>query len=103
MDKDSAKDLLRCHKEQLLEILPLEREKFLAQLEKGKLLPSDCGAPIRAKSTREDKVSYFLENIINPVPHLYLPTLIEIMEKYDDLAVNTLASDMKETGTYVCA
>jgi len=100
MDKDSAKDILRCYKEQLLDILPLEREKFLAQLDKHKLLPNGCGASIRAQSTRNGKVSYFLENIVSPAPHVYLPTLIEIMEQCDDLAVNALARDMKGTGTY---
>ena len=100
MDKGSAKDILRSHKEQLLDTLPLERENFLAQLDKRKLLPSGCGASIRAKSTRNDKVSYFLENIVSSAPHVYLPTLIEIMEQCDDLAVNALARDMKGTGTY---
>ena len=95
MDKDFAKKILRNHKIQLLEILPLERELFLASLDVAELLPNGSGADIRAKSTRNKKVSYFLEEIVIPGADVFLPKLIDVMEKSDDLAVKKLAKDMK--------
>ena len=104
MDKDFAKKILRDHKIRLLEILPLERELFLANLDVAELLPTGSAAHIRAKSTRDEKVSYFLEQIVIPGADVHLPKLIDVMEKSDDLAVKKLANDMKgqmKPGSYV--
>jgi len=96
MDEQLAKDILRNYREQLLIKLPLEREIFLAKLEKANLLPDNTGSSIRACKTRAEKVDYFLQYCVNSSPKLYLPKLIEVMEQYDDLAVKELARDMKE-------
>jgi len=96
--KKLAKDVLTHFKGDLLKVLPLESETFLAKLEVAKILPEDKGPVIRqAKPTRVDKVSYYLQDVVSPVPHLYLPKLIGIMEKEDDnLALIDLASEMKK-------
>ena len=92
---DSANNIIRHHKVELIKILPLEQEIFLAKLERVSLLPEGSGASIRAKSTRADRVSYFLQHVVEPAPHIYLDLLIGVMERSDDLAVNKLAGDMK--------
>ena len=91
----SAEDILKHHKVELLTILPLEDEIFLAKLGEANLLPRGSGASIQAKNTRAEKVSYFLLHVVEPAPELYLKLLIGVMEKSDDLAVNKLANDMK--------
>ena len=95
MDK-SAKGIIKHHKGQLLEKLPLEREQFLTKLENSELLPNSSGTHIRTKITREEKVSYFLEYIVIPGADDHLPKLINVMEQSDDLAVKRLGSDMRK-------
>ena len=91
----SVEDILKHHKVKLLTILPLEDEIFLAKLGEANLLPRDSGASIRSKSTRAEKVSYFLLHVVEPAPEIYLNLLIGVMENTDDLAVKKLANDMK--------
>ena len=98
-DKESAKstkEVLQCHKVQLLEILPLESEIFLGRLEEAKLLPQGSGASIRSKSTRDKRTSYFLQHVIEPAADIYLPILLTVMEQSDNLAVSRLANEIKE-------
>jgi len=94
-DKKLAKDKLTHFKGDLLEKLPLESKTFLAKLGDAKLLPQGSGPKIHAETTREDKVSYFLEHVVSSGPDIYLPILISIMENEADLVLNNLASDMK--------
>ena len=94
--KKLAKDTLTHFKEDLLEKLPLESNKFLAKLEKSKLLPDDSGSIIREKAARKQKVSYFLEHVVSSGPDIYLPILIGIMEEQNNLVLNKLARDMKK-------
>jgi len=92
----SAKNTLTQFKGDLLKSLPLESKAFLAKLEVAKLLPEDSGPMIRAKSIREEKVSYFLEYVVSSGPDIYLPILIGIIEKEDDnLVLIDLARNMK--------
>ena len=89
-----ARNILKDHKVQLLEILPLESELFLGRLGKVDLLPENSGAFIREKGTREDKVSFFLQHVVEPAADIFLPKLLSVMEKSDNLAVKRLANDM---------
>ena len=89
-----ARNILKNHKVRLLKILPLESELFLGKLDEVDLLPENSGACIRAKGTREDKVSYFLQYVVEPAADIYLPLLISVMEQSDNLAVKRLANDM---------
>jgi len=102
MDKKQlSKIIITNYKEELLEILPLEREIFLAKLENAKLLPDGTGATVRVRNERDAKVSYLLQNVVEPAADVYLPILIDVMRKSDDIAVNSLASRMSESlGTY---
>ena len=98
-NKESAKNIkevLKCHKVKLLEILPLESEIFLGKLEEAKILPQDSGASIRSISTRDKKTSYFLQYVIEPAADIYLPILLTVMEKCDHFAVSRLANEIKE-------
>ena len=97
----SAKDILRDHKVELLRILPLEDEIFLATLEKFQLLIDGSGAYIRAENPIHNKVAYFLQHVVERAPDIYLPSLIFAMEQSDNLAVRKLAKDMKERGMYI--
>ena len=96
----SAKDILRDHKVELLKILPMEDEIFLAILEKFKLLTDDNGASIRAQIPSHNKVAYFLQLAVERAPDVYLPSLICAMEQSDNLAAKKLANDMREKGMY---
>ena len=97
----SAKDILSDHKVELLSILPLENEIFLAVLEKFQLLTDGNGACIRAQNSRHNKVAYFLQHVVECSPDICLPSLIFAMEQSDNLAVRKLAKDMKERGMYI--
>ena len=68
---------------------------FLAKLENSQLLPNGSGAHIQRKSTRAEKVSYFLDYVVIPGANVYLPKLMNVMEQSDDLTVKALANDMK--------
>ena len=89
-----ARKILKDHKLQLLEVLPLENELFLGKLGAVNLLPENSGVYIRAKSIKAEKVSYFLEYVVEPAADIYLPILLSVMEKSDNLAVKRLANDM---------
>ena len=96
-EKKFAKKALIHFKEDLIKILPLQSGIFLAKVEEVGLLPDNSGAFIQAKDTREEKVSYFLENVVGSAPHIYLHILIDVMDEHDDnLAVKALASEMNE-------
>ena len=87
----SAKDILSDHKVELLSILPLENEIFLAVLEKFQLLADGIGAYIRAEKFIHNKVAYFLQHVVECAPDICLLSLIFAMEQSDNLAVRKLA------------
>jgi len=90
-----SKDTLTHFRGDLLKKLPLESETFMAKLGDAKLLPHSSGFNIQAMTTRLQKVAYFLEHVVSSGPDIYLPILIGIMEKEDDLVLISLARDMK--------
>ena len=95
MDKmELAKMILKDHRVQLCRILPMESEFFLGKLGEVDLLPDTSRANIQAKGIREDKVIYFLQHVIEPAADTFLPILLSVMEKSDNLAVKSLANDM---------
>ena len=89
-----ARNILKHHKVRLLEILPLESELFLGKLGEVDLLPDNSGAYIREKGTREEKVSYFLQHVVEPSADTFLPKLLSVMEKSDNYAITKLATDI---------
>ena len=94
----SPKDALKHFGEHLLKVLPLDSAMFLAQMDKPEfnLLPLSCKAKIKSLPTRSNKVSFFIENVMEPNPDLRLPALLDVMEKCDDIAVQTLSRDIRE-------
>ena len=101
----SPKDAIKHFGIHLLEILPLDSIMFLAQMDKpeANLLPFDCKAKIMSLSTRAEKVSFFIENVLEPSPDFFLPALLGVMENCDDIAVQTLSRDIqKKTALCKC-
>ena len=45
------------------------------------LFPLGTGASIEAKPTKAEKVSYFLQHVIEPGAEEYLPTLLNVMKE----------------------
>ena len=93
---DSATNVLNYYEVKLLQKLPLESDIVLAKLNKMNLLPRDTRPTIRAKRTREKKVSYFIHHVIKPGAVIFLPLLVSVMEQWDDLAVRKLAKKMNK-------
>ena len=89
-----ARNILEHRKVRLLEILPLENELFLGMLGEGGLLPDNSGAYIRTKGIRAEKVSYFLQYVVEPAAETFLPKLISVLKKSDNPAIAKLANDM---------
>ena len=91
----SPKDAIRDFGPKLLEKLPLENEVFLVLADQARLFPPDVKAIIITKRTRSEKVAYFLNHVMEPGADQYLPKLLDVMKKYDDLAVQQLANEIQ--------
>ena len=103
--KQKAKDVIQKFNSELLEQLPLEDTRFFAKTYQAKLIPLGSGDVIQQeKSTRSDKVSYYLNSIVIPGAHIFLPKLLEVMKECDNIAVAKLADDinkaLQESGSY---
>ena len=95
----STKEVLATFNSEMLKVLPMGNPVFLAILEVYKLLPGDTRDRIQAERTKADKAACLIENVIKTSPNLYLPKLLQAMEKYhkenNDIALNDLADDMQ--------
>jgi len=91
-----SKNNLMHHKDELLQILPLERETFLMKFAAANLLPEGSGEIIRSINKRKERVLYLLEHVVEPAVNVYLPMLIDVMQNSDDIAVKNLARNMQE-------
>ena len=90
----SAKDAIAHFNERLLEQLPLESDVFFAMVKQARLFPQDTADRIAELSTRPEKVSYFLKHVIEPEADVYLPKLLGVMKKSEDLNVVRLADEI---------
>ena len=95
----STKEVLAKFYSEMLKVLPMGNPAFLAILEGCKLLPGDTRDRIQAERTKAEKATCLIENVIKTSPNLYLPKLLQAMEKYhkenNDIALNDLADDMQ--------
>ena len=91
----SPKDAIKHFGQKLLEKLPLENEEFLVIANGANLFPPGIKATIIAKSTRSQKVAYYLNHVVEPEADEYLPKLLDVMSEYGDLAVQQLASEIQ--------
>ena len=58
------------------------------------LFPLDTGDSIAAKSTRAQKVTYFLQHVVEPGAEEYLPKLLKVMRDSKVTNVVGLADDI---------
>ena len=91
----SAKDAIQKFNVELLEQLPLENPKFFGMANTAKLFPLGTGAHIKAKPTRDEKVAYFLQHVLEPGANDYLPILLKVMRECGDPGVEKLADSIK--------
>ena len=92
----SAKDAVIEFNVELHEQLPLENSLFFAQAKQANLFPLNNGDIIKAKSTRAEKVAYFLQHVVEPGAEEYLPKLIKVMKESKVDNVVKLAEKIQE-------
>ena len=99
----SARDAITQFNAELVQQLPLENDIFFAMTKQAGLLPMDTGESIAAKSTRAQKVNYFLQHVVEPGAEEYLPKLLKVMRDSNAANVVRLADDIQAaTGIGMC-
>ena len=87
--------VLQYHYPELLKLLPMEDNFFIAELLKRNLLPHNLKAVIDSLSTRADKVNKFLDSVIRPSAensnNSNFNVLLQVMMASNDNAVKQLA------------
>ena len=91
----SATDAIKQFNVKLVQQLPLENDTFFAMAKQAYLFPLDTGDSIAAKSTRAQKVTYFLQTIVEPGAEEYLPKLLKVMTDCKVANVVRLAGDIQ--------
>ena len=98
----SAKDTIRKFNVKLLEQLPLDNPIFFGMAKAADLFPLGTAADIEAKPTRAEKVTYFLQHVVEPGANDYLPKLLKVMKESKNTSVIKLADELQvamEQGT----
>ena len=94
----SSLEVLQYHYPELLRLLPMEDNFFIAELFKRKLLPHNLKAVIDSLSTRADKVTKFLDSVITPstenLNNVNFNELLQVMMTSNDNAVKQLAKEI---------
>ena len=100
----SAGNVIKQFNVKLVHQLPLEDAIFFAMAKHAGLFPLDTGGFIASKPTRAEKVSYFLQHIVEPGAEEYLPKLLKVMKESGFANVARLADDIQAAtglGMYV--
>ena len=91
-------EVLKYHYPELLKLLPMEDNFFIAELFKRNLLPHNLKAVIDSLSTRADKVTKFLDSVITPstenLNNVNFNELLQVMMTSNDNAVKQLAKEI---------
>ena len=91
-------EVLQYHYPELLRLLPMEDNFFIAELFKRNLLPHNLKAVIDSLCTRADKVTKFLDNVITPSTensnNVNFNELLQVMMTSNDNAVKQLAKEI---------
>ena len=100
----SAREAINHFRLRLIQDVPLDDAIFYAQVKSAGLFIHNTGASITSKQTNADKVTYFLQHVIERSPDLYLPMLLEVMKKSGAVNLINLADDIKAatSGVYIC-
>jgi len=99
-----AQDAIKKFNVKLLRKLPLDDPIFFGMLKEANLLPLDSADNIAAQSTKANKVSYFLQHVVEPGPEVHLPKLLEVMKNSENDDVIKLAHEIHATinpGIYI--
>ena len=101
----SAREAIIKFNVKLLQQLPLDDDIFFAMVKQVDLFPLDTSDSIAAKPTRAQKVSYFLQHIVEPGAEECLPKLLKVMKESNVVNVVRLADDIQAAtriiGTYI--
>ena len=100
----SPRDAIKQFSVKLKHQLPLENDIFFAAAKQSVLFPMNTGDSIKAKSTRDKKVTYFLQHVVEPKAEEYLSKLLKVMRESKVADVVRLADDIQAAtglGTYV--
>ena len=85
----------------LLQELPLENHLFMAMANDAGLFPLGTQASINAQGTRQEKVAFLLNHVVEPGADIFLPRLLAVMD--NDPTATRLAEDIRAAtglGTY---
>ena len=91
----SAKDAVQKFRVKLLRELPLDEPLFLAKAEGAGLFPPGIKKDIKIEKTRERKVDYFLDHVVEPDADEYLPKLLTVMRESETANAIGLADDIQ--------
>ena len=87
-------------REKLMKYLPMGDILFLEQLRKHNLLPGDLWEQVQAKSTKAEKVAWFLYNAIEPSLDIDkfepLHRLLTVMSDNELRELGELAAEIKQ-------
>ena len=99
----SAREAIKQFSVELVQQLPLENDIFFTMAKHADLFPLDTGDSIAVKSTRAQKVSYFLQHVVEPGAEEYLSKLLKVMRDSKVANVAKLADDIHAaTGIGMC-
>ena len=93
----SAKEAIKRFEACLQKRLPLEDDSFFVMVKRAGLLPQYSDHHVAALPTRAEKVSYFLQNVVESGADEYLPKLLGVMKKSGNRDVINLAYEIQET------
>ena len=94
----SEEDAIREFNVKLVKNLPLDNPIFFAMANEAKLFPLGADNEIQAKSTRAEKVTYYIQHVLKPGAKEYLPILLKVMKESEAPNVAKLADDIQ---TYI--
>ena len=91
----SAGNVIKQFNVELVYQLPLEDDLFFAMAKHADLFPLNTGDFIASEPTRAQKVSYFLQHVVEPGAEEYLPKLLKVMRDSKVANVVRLADDIQ--------
>ena len=100
MSTDHTKNVFQEFYSDLVNILPMDGETFMAELFTKELLPGDLKQSISAKETQAKKAAYFLDHAISPSvmgdAGESFKVLLEVMQGSDYPHLKNLAGKISE-------
>ena len=95
----SVLDVFQEHYPQLIRLLPMNDECFMAELYAKKLLPGNLKADIESLLTSTKRASKFLDEVIKPLVEnndcTKFHTLLRLMKENDDVTIKQLADTIR--------